>query len=270
MKIKFFAILLGCSLLLASCGSKEFTAQNSNASISVHGSKITVNDVKYNYNTMFDDNADFIDLCATENAFIGITKNRADGTTKVIKSVAGTVWTDNTPDYFADSEIDPSSLTYLKIFPLSDQSFLISTDGTLVTLTSCVKCTSAKKVVDFEVRDAVLNGTMLNIIGENESHEINLSEMRQTNIQKDAAFELVSNGAYLVDVRDEADFNSGSINGAINVPLDTFEEWISSKSKDETFILFCQKGVKSEKALEIALENGYEKSYLAGSIDNLR
>lgn len=59
---------------------------------------------------------------------------------------------------------------------------------------------------------------------------------------------LIKGGAYLVDVRTPAEFATGSVPGAVNIPLDE----VAAKAKDlaqyEAVVLFCRSGNRSGMA----------------------
>ena len=69
----------------------------------------------------------------------------------------------------------------------------------------------------------------------------------------------------IVDVREEVEFKSGHILGAINIPLGEIED--SNLDQDKTIIVYCRSGNRSSKAKEQLEELGY-KVYDLGSIDN--
>lgn len=82
----------------------------------------------------------------------------------------------------------------------------------------------------------------------------------------DAKEKIINEGAILVDVRTEDEYNSNHIGGAINIPLDSISA--VSLSKDNPIIVYCKSGNRSSQALEKLEALGYSNVYDLGSIDN--
>jgi phage shock protein E len=74
----------------------------------------------------------------------------------------------------------------------------------------------------------------------------------------------------VVDVRTEAEFASGSVKGATNVPLDRFEATITKVAPDKSkpLLLHCRSGVRSASALKIAQQLGYTHAHNLGGFDH--
>jgi phage shock protein E len=92
---------------------------------------------------------------------------------------------------------------------------------------------------------------------------------RTGQISKQEAAEYLKNGALVIDVRSEAEFESGHLTRAINLPLDKINILTSSmvKSKNQVLLLHCQSGMRSGAAIKRLVEMGYTKSYNLGSYD---
>lgn len=75
----------------------------------------------------------------------------------------------------------------------------------------------------------------------------------------------ILNGATLIDVRSEKEFASGSVKGAINIPLDQIEGKIEEIRKEGDVVLFCRSGNRSGKALKILVDNGINTAINGGS-----
>jgi len=52
-------------------------------------------------------------------------------------------------------------------------------------------------------------------------------------------------GVHLIDVRDPDEFANGSLRGAVNIPVDTLEEKISSLPSDKPVVFICGTGARS-------------------------
>ena len=61
----------------------------------------------------------------------------------------------------------------------------------------------------------------------------------------------------LLDVRTKDEFESGSIPGAVNMPLDSLRETMASLPKDKEIAVFCQIGLRGYLASRILMQNGF-------------
>ena len=55
-------------------------------------------------------------------------------------------------------------------------------------------------------------------------------------------------GAFLVDVRSPGEFASGSVNGAVNIPLDRIAGELSRLKGKSNVVVFCRSGNRSARA----------------------
>ena len=62
----------------------------------------------------------------------------------------------------------------------------------------------------------------------------------------------------LVDVRQPEEFRAGTIPRAVNVPLDKLHMELDSLDQQNTYILFCQAGVRSARAQQLMHMAGYQ------------
>ena len=87
----------------------------------------------------------------------------------------------------------------------------------------------------------------------------------------EAKEKIINEGAILVDVRTEEEYNTKHIDGAILLTLDTInEENVINiiPSKDTPVILYCQSGNRSGQALDLLESLGYTNVYDLGAISN--
>jgi rhodanese-related sulfurtransferase len=77
--------------------------------------------------------------------------------------------------------------------------------------------------------------------------------------------ELINKGAFLVDVRTISEFASGSVKGAVNIPLDTFSNQLAKFKNKSHIIVFCQSGMRSGQAASILKQNGFTNVTNGGS-----
>lgn len=63
----------------------------------------------------------------------------------------------------------------------------------------------------------------------------------------------------LLDVRTLEEFKSGSIDGAINIPVDELRSRIDELPRSKTIYIYCQVGLRGYLASRILLQNGFDK-----------
>ena len=252
-------------------------ASNNSVELSVSGDTITVTkdgkSTQLNYNEEYQKNVDFKKLAVWNNMFTAMVQDRETGKTDIIASPLGSVWNEITPSDFAESDIDlkgNENFVINDFIVIDDQLYLGCNDGILITMTSCSKCYTLKKAADFNIESIEYDNEKIFISNNNDKKEIDLSSARQKNIKADEALKLSEKGAVLADVRSKEEFSANNFSGSINVPIDEFETWLQTQSKDETIIVYCSSGARSAKAVEIAEKLGYTKIYDLGSIDNLK
>lgn len=76
--------------------------------------------------------------------------------------------------------------------------------------------------------------------------------------------EKLHNGAILLDVRTEEEFDADHVEGSVNIPMSQIVEEISKLSKDDIIIAVCESGGRSEQVVKYLNKKGY-KSYNGGS-----
>lgn len=81
--------------------------------------------------------------------------------------------------------------------------------------------------------------------------------------------QLMKRGAVIVDVRNRREFQSGHIDGAVNIPLDQLESHLSSFSRANPVITCCASGMRSATAKSILVSRGFQEVYNGGGWSNL-
>ena len=78
---------------------------------------------------------------------------------------------------------------------------------------------------------------------------------------------LLARGARIIDVRTEAEYKSGHLAGAVNIPLDDIRESIARAVPDTQtpLLLHCAGGVRSGMAKRILKQMGYANAHNLGS-----
>ena len=79
-------------------------------------------------------------------------------------------------------------------------------------------------------------------------------------------FSLTSMSMTVIDVRSDAEWNTGHLEGALHIEWQDILQISPDISKDEQIYLYCRSGNRSEKATKILLEAGYINAKNAGSI----
>ncbi|CAG5077432.1 rhodanese-like domain-containing protein [Parvicella tangerina] len=74
-------------------------------------------------------------------------------------------------------------------------------------------------------------------------------------------YELIQNGAKIVDVRTPSEYRMGHIKGSINIPLQELNRKHKKLNKNQTIITCCASGVRSASAKNILESNGFKEVY---------
>ncbi|MDY4510406.1 rhodanese-like domain-containing protein [Streptococcus hyovaginalis] len=73
------------------------------------------------------------------------------------------------------------------------------------------------------------------------------------------ALSLIKDGElHLIDVREMNEYAGGHIPGAINLPLSQLAARFEDLSKDKTYYIICQSGMRSERACSFLENQGYD------------
>ncbi|SJZ92027.1 Rhodanese-related sulfurtransferase [Porphyromonas circumdentaria] len=84
-----------------------------------------------------------------------------------------------------------------------------------------------------------------------------------------ALAEAIREGAFLVDVRTPGEFASGSVKGAVNIPLDRIESRLGEFKEKKTIIVFCRSGGRSSQAKSILERNGFTNVLNGGTWEHV-
>ena len=91
--------------------------------------------------------------------------------------------------------------------------------------------------------------------------------MDDIRIDRATAHKLVADGAKLIDVRTPEEHQDGGIAGAVNIPLQVVGQQIGTAAQPEdTIVLYCRSGGRSDMAARILRSMGYAKAYNMGGI----
>lgn len=81
--------------------------------------------------------------------------------------------------------------------------------------------------------------------------QTNSTEQKELSVKDE-----VAKGALMVDVRTPEEFASGSVKGAINIPLNEVESRINEFKGKPGVVVFCRSGNRSGQAKKILESNG--------------
>lgn len=70
----------------------------------------------------------------------------------------------------------------------------------------------------------------------------------------------IANGATVVDVRGAAEYRSGHIDSALNIPLVRLEENLSTLPRDRGLLVYCQAGTRSAIAVSVLQRAGFRNA----------
>ena len=74
----------------------------------------------------------------------------------------------------------------------------------------------------------------------------------------------------LLDVRTAGEFSSGSIPGAVNIPVDELRDRLGELPKDRELLVFCQVGLRGYLACRILAQKGFACRNLSGGFKTYR
>ncbi|MFM1994476.1 MAG: hypothetical protein RL537_1165 [Actinomycetota bacterium] len=76
--------------------------------------------------------------------------------------------------------------------------------------------------------------------------------------------ESLAEGAFLIDVREDSEYQSGHVPGAKHIPLGSLGERLNEIPKDQEIWVICQSGGRSMKAANALEDLGYSAVSVAG------
>ncbi|MDA0838941.1 MAG: rhodanese-like domain-containing protein [Planctomycetota bacterium] len=74
--------------------------------------------------------------------------------------------------------------------------------------------------------------------------------------------------AHILDVRSAHEFELSYLPGAVNIPAEVLQNQLESLPKARALLVYCQKGIRSEKACRMLAMQGFEQVHmLEGGLD---
>jgi phage shock protein E len=76
--------------------------------------------------------------------------------------------------------------------------------------------------------------------------------------------QLLQNGAQIIDVRTQEEFQNGHIKGSLNIPLQNLQNNFSKIKKDKPVITCCASGMRSASAKGMLQSKGFSEVHNGG------
>jgi phage shock protein E len=83
------------------------------------------------------------------------------------------------------------------------------------------------------------------------------------------AIQKIQNGAVIIDVRTEGEFQSGHYPGSKNIPVNMVAARMSEIPKGRPIVVYCSAGGRSASARDILIRHGYSDVINAGGLNDL-
>ncbi|MBM7036006.1 rhodanese-like domain-containing protein [Vibrio ulleungensis] len=85
-----------------------------------------------------------------------------------------------------------------------------------------------------------------------------------------AAWDWIEQDAVVIDVRTVGEFQSGHLQGALNIPVGELDRAdLSFLAKNQPVVVYCRSGNRSGSAEQILLSKGYVKVHNGGGLNEL-
>lgn len=81
----------------------------------------------------------------------------------------------------------------------------------------------------------------------------------------------IHQGALLIDVRPQAYYDKGHIEGAINVPCKSIEKGAGvPAATDQALVIYCRSGLNAQRCVRILRQRGYTNVIYGGTFQSLK
>jgi rhodanese-related sulfurtransferase len=91
-----------------------------------------------------------------------------------------------------------------------------------------------------------------------------MSELRNVSVEEARA--LVDDGALLLDVREDNEWDAGHAADATHVALSDVPDHLDDFAKGRVIVCVCRSGVRSSRAATFLIQNGYDAINLEGGM----
>lgn len=121
-------------------------------------------------------------------------------------------------------------------------------------------------VKDLELCYSPVFGTARDVVNQGALVGLNLLNNRYRQVPVTAVRDLVESGAYIVDVREEQEFQAGHLKGAKNIPLSQLRQRMEEIPRDVPVYVHCRTGQRSYNAICCLQGHGYRNLWnISGS-----
>lgn len=240
--------------------------------MSADGTKWNVTD----YNTLYEGYSElfwFRGVRACGDAFIIVGEYQKNpGAPAILSSDTGEIWIETAFNQINGKPCEESfPLTVNAVAVDWDQLVVACNGGKLLTVTDCSECSKLDILCSQNINDLASANGFLALVGGDFWFDVRKSDaFRQYSIRAEQALADYNNGAYIVDVRTDDEYDQKHIKGSVHIPVDNVEAELENRIPDKSseIIFYCAIGGRAQKALEKALLMGYEKVYNLGGIND--
>ncbi|GEM56582.1 sulfurtransferase [Flavobacterium branchiophilum] len=81
---------------------------------------------------------------------------------------------------------------------------------------------------------------------------------------------IINDNAFLVDVRSKDEYESGHVEGSVNIPLDQVQANMAQFKNQKNIVVFCRSGNRSGQAKVILERNGIQNVTNGGTWQEVR
>lgn len=104
------------------------------------------------------------------------------------------------------------------------------------------------------------NDVLLHYIRKNDDDGVVEKKFEQT-ITNNEMIDRALNGGLILDVREQAEYAFGHIEGAKSIPMGELEDRLAELDKDQEIYVICRTGKRSDLAAQKLAEKGFTKVY---------
>jgi len=76
----------------------------------------------------------------------------------------------------------------------------------------------------------------------------------------------INEGGQLIDVRSPVEFNQGALNGAVNMPIESFQYLKDDIDDSKPVLLYCRTGARSEMVKKYLEQLGFDHVHNIGGL----
>lgn len=93
------------------------------------------------------------------------------------------------------------------------------------------------------------------------SNDTMIEKTHEQTIANEEIVSRAANGGYILDVREDAEYAFGHIEGAHSIPMGELESRMNELDKNQEIYVICRTGKRSDLAAQKLANNGFEKVY---------